>query len=120
VLSFSEALAEELRGTGVHVTAVAPGCVSTEFTEVAGSSEPERRFPHLQARRVAEAALRAHERGRTVTVIGPFYAFLSFAGRFAPRAALRRMMGRALRPAQAAPVGRGSRQADRSGDTRRG
>ncbi|HEV8248680.1 MAG TPA: SDR family oxidoreductase [Gaiellaceae bacterium] len=99
VLSFSEALAEELRGTGVSVTAVAPGFVSTEFTEVAGSREPERRFPHLQPRPVVEAALRAHERGRTVVVVGRVYAFLTFAGRFAPRTALRRLMGRALRPA---------------------
>jgi short-subunit dehydrogenase len=101
VLSFSEALAEELRGTGVAVTAVAPGFVSTEFTEVAGSQEPERRFPHLQPRRVVESGMRAHERGRTVTVIGPFYEFLTFAGRFAPRAVLRRIMGRGLRPAAA-------------------
>ena len=104
VLSFSEALAEELRGTGVTITAVAPGFVSTEFTEVAGSGEPERRLPHLQPRRVVESALRAHERGRTVTVVGPFYGFLTFAGRFAPRALLRRMMGRQLRPAPQQPT----------------
>ena len=105
VLSFSEALAEELRGTDVHVTAVAPGFVSTEFTEVAGSSEPERRFPHLEPKRVVESALQAHESGRTVKVIGPLYSFLTFAGRFAPRAALRRMMGRALRPGTPAQEG---------------
>lgn len=98
VLSFSEALAEELRGTGVRVTTIAPGFVSTEFAQVAGSHEPERRFPHLQPRRVVESALRAHDRGRTVKVVGALYSFLTFAGRFAPRAALRRMMGRALRP----------------------
>jgi short-subunit dehydrogenase len=98
VLSFSEALAEELRGTGVRVTTIAPGFVSTEFAQVAGSHEPERRFPHLQPRRVVESALRAHDRGRTVKVVGGLYSFLTFAGRFAPRAVLRRMMGRALRP----------------------
>jgi hypothetical protein len=66
---------------------------------VAGSGEPERRLTHLQPRRVVESGLRAHARGRTVTVVGPFYEFLTFAGRFAPRALLRRMMGRQLRPA---------------------
>ena len=101
VLSFSEALAEELRDTGVHVTAVAPGFVTTEFTQVTGSRDPERHFPHLEPRRVVESALRAHERGRTVKVIDSRYALLTFAGRFAPRAALRRTMGRALRPTPA-------------------
>jgi uncharacterized protein len=101
VLSFSEALAEELRGTGVQVTAVAPGFVSTEFTDIAGSHKAERRFPHLEPRRVVESALRAHERGRVVKVVGPVYAFLSFAGRFAPRAVLRQIMGGALRPVPA-------------------
>jgi uncharacterized protein len=105
VLSLSEALAEELRGTGVRVTAVAPGFVSIDSTGVARSPHPPRRLPHLKPRRVVESALRAHDRGRAVKVIGPFYAFLSLAGRFAPRAALRRMMGRAFRPAPALPAG---------------
>ena len=98
VLSFSEALAEELRGTRMRVTAVAPGFVSTEFADVAGSHEPERRFPHLKAERVVASALRAHDRGRTVKVVGALYTFLTLAGRFAPRAVLRRLMARLMQP----------------------
>lgn len=98
VLSFTEALAEELRGSGVRVTAVAPGFVATGFASAAGSEHAERRFPHLQARRVVEDALRAHDRGRTVTVIGGVYRFLTSSGRLAPRFVVRRMMREVLKP----------------------
>lgn len=101
VLSFSEALAAELRDTDVHVTVVAPGFVRTEFTMLAGSESAQRHFPHLDAEDVVRSALRAHDRGRVVKVVGSLYAVLVFAGRFAPRALLRRTMEWAMRPARA-------------------
>jgi short-subunit dehydrogenase len=39
VISFSEALSEELRGSGVSVTAYCPGPVATEFARTAGNAE---------------------------------------------------------------------------------
>jgi uncharacterized protein len=98
MLSFSEALDVELRGSGVRVSVVAPGVTRTGFSDSAGSHYPERRFPHLEAQRVVKAALRAHEHGRTVKVVGAFYAFLTIADRFTPRSVVRRLMGYLWQP----------------------
>jgi uncharacterized protein len=111
VLSFSEALDEELRGSGVRVTVVAPGVTSTRFSDTAGSHYPERRFPHLEAERVVKAALRAHEHGHTVRVVGAFYAFLTIADRFTPRSVVRRLMGYLWRPPPGTTTPRGAETA---------
>ena len=101
VLSFSEALAEELRGTGIVVTALAPGFVKTEFAQVAGSGRAERLMPHLDAERTVAKALRAHDRRQVVRLVGVFYRGLVVAARVTPRAVMRRLLGRLLRPAGA-------------------
>jgi short-subunit dehydrogenase len=111
VLSFSEALDEELRGSGVRVSVVAPGVTSTGFSDTAGSHYPERRFPHLEAERVVKAALRAHEHGHTVKVVGAFYAFLTIADRFTPRSVVRRLMGYLWRPPPGTTTPRGAETA---------
>jgi uncharacterized protein len=55
VLSFGEAIAEELRGTGVIVTVLCPGSTATNFAYVAGTSELA--FFNSAARHVMSAGL---------------------------------------------------------------
>ena len=75
VTSFSEALRAELRGTGVSVTALCPGPVDTEFTEVAnsGHSGPGFNSPDfltVPAERVVREALIGVERDRARVIPG--------------------------------------------------
>jgi short-subunit dehydrogenase len=103
VLFHSEALAEEVRDSGVTVTAVCPGPVHTEFQEV---SEPlfADKLPKavwVGPERVAEDGLRAVERGKRTVIPGGAKVRLAFGpNRVAPaRVALpisRRVMAREL------------------------
>lgn len=88
VLTHTEALAEELRGSGVGVTAVCPGPVPTEFFEV-GRPLVVHRIPRLfwcSPERVAEDGLRALERGAASVVPGsPLVRLFYGPYRTAPR-----------------------------------
>ena len=72
-VSFSEALHEELRRSGVAVTASCPGPVKTEFFEVSGPHPVESFFPkfvHISAERCAKDSLKALDRNRRLVVPG--------------------------------------------------
>jgi uncharacterized protein len=72
VTSFSHALHEELRGTGVKVMVLCPGFTRTEFQARAGvNSGAVPSFMWQEADAVVETALRAYERGRAACVPGP-------------------------------------------------
>jgi uncharacterized protein len=91
VLSFSEALHEELRGTGVTVTAVCPGPVRTEFGEAGGFGGADERIPSfawLSARKVARDALAGFERGDRVVVPGVVNRVAALYGHYTPRSVL--------------------------------
>jgi len=89
VLHFSEAIAEELKGTGVSVTALCPGATDTEFTEVA-NAEGINLFKTIvhSARYVAEKGYAALINDRRVCVPGIINKMLAYiAVRFSPRIA---------------------------------
>jgi short-subunit dehydrogenase len=102
VLSFSEALHEELRGTGVTVTALCPGPVSTEFGEVAGTRARPRHLPgRISAETCARQGIDAAERGEVVYVPGMTSRALVLTSAIIPRPWVRRLSGWFSRPGSA-------------------
>lgn len=87
VLSFSEAIADEVEETGVTVTALCPGPTRSGFQEVAGVTESKlvrmRRIPSSET--VARYGYRAMMRGDRVAVEGFLNRFVALAVRFFPR-----------------------------------
>jgi len=96
VRSFSLALHQELRNTGVTVTCVAPGPVPTRFLERSGASQAWlfRIFPMLDAAGVAERAWRGFRAGRRQVVPGFSARLAVFAAWLMPPAALLPVVGR--------------------------
>jgi len=87
VLSFSEALANELRHTGVTVTCFCPGATHTDFAKRAGV-ENSRIFKQLGAMPADKVALdgyRAVMEGRTLAISGAHNWIVAQSSRFAPR-----------------------------------
>ena len=104
VLSFSEALAEELRGSGVTVTAVCPGPTQTAFAaraQIADTKLFQGRV--LSAAAVAEAGYRAVMRGRPRLVMGLANKLLTFSLRVMPRPLVARLSQRVWSREGAAP-----------------
>jgi short-subunit dehydrogenase len=105
VLSFSEALATEVEGSGVVVSALCPGPVETEFPDVAGTrATPLFRGGRnvLDADAVARAGYDGLMAGRRVVVPGLTNKALVAGSRFAPRrllAALARRLNSTTPPA---------------------
>jgi uncharacterized protein len=99
VLSFTEALAEEVKGSGVRVLALCPGAAKTEMNVFSHNEGLLGKLPSLSADRIVRTALRAVEGGRVVKIVGWLNQMLVFQSRFMPRAVVRWMMGVIAKPA---------------------
>jgi hypothetical protein len=87
VLSFSEAIANELEGTGVTVTALCPGPTATGF-QARTKLEKSRLFKRMKvmdARTVAEMGYRALMSGKALAIPGMMNKVLVQSVRFSPR-----------------------------------
>lgn len=96
VLSFSEALAEENRVTGVRVLALCPGATDTNFFQAADGERPPMRIMETPAQ-VVKTALRALDAGKASVVSGWSNRFVAQSSRFAPRFLVRRIAGKIMR-----------------------
>jgi len=88
VLSLGEALAYELRGTGVTVTTLCPGATATNFFVVAGAKNSvmaKRLRRMMPADLVAQLGMRGLMAGRRVVITGMMNRVVALAGRYAPR-----------------------------------
>ena len=91
LFAFSAALREELKGTGVTVTALCPGVTQTEFRARAGIPEKSR-ASGATADEVARAAVRRTLRGDAVIIPGFANRLFVFLARHAPLRLMPRLM----------------------------
>jgi short-subunit dehydrogenase len=94
VLSLSEALAEETRGSGVTVTALCPGPTTTNFQATANMEKSRLVNERMLAKAddVAKYGVKAMNKGDVVAVPGFMNKFVATSVRFSPRPVVRRLV----------------------------
>lgn len=91
VRSFSEAIAEEVKGTGVKVTALCPGPTSTGFEKAASMGTGSAMFRRsASAADVAKAGINAMKKGKVLCYHSAFTKMASLGERLMPRCITRK------------------------------
>ena len=96
VTSLSEALHEEVRGTGVKVTALCPGLTRTEFQGISNQTGTASEYPAvawLDVETVAREGLEDAAAGKSLSIPGMLYKGLSAVSNVLPRTIARRASG---------------------------
>ncbi|MBO8162420.1 MAG: SDR family oxidoreductase [Brevibacillus sp.] len=110
VLSFTEALANEVKGTGVTVTALCPGPTITGFSERANLEQSKlfQTAGTMSAEEVARIGYQGFLQGKTVVIPGMKNRLLSFSVRLLPRKTVTRIVRhiQELKPAVKRPNAR--------------
>lgn len=96
VLSFSEALHEELRESGVKVSALCPGPVDTDFEKNANMKDSAmfHSLPVSKPEKIARKGYKGLKKGKAVIYAGPVTHWMAFFSRIFPRKWMRKIIGR--------------------------
>ena len=94
VLSFTEAVARELKNSGVTVTALCPGPTDTSFARAAGLGKSllHRIMPPATSMEVAKSGYRAMMKGKTIEIPGIMNKMTAITPRISPRWVVRSLI----------------------------
>ena len=93
LLSFTQALANELKDTGVSATVLCPGMTKTGFAKANGNDDPNIKFNFAMADEVALYAYKAMKSGQVVAIPGVWNKLSAFLPRFLGRNKITNMVG---------------------------
>ena len=85
VLSFSYALAAEVKARGISVTALCPGPVSTEFAAVASAGARKEVLHGKSAEKVVAHCIKRARKGKKAALFAPKWKITAFMSHFIPR-----------------------------------
>ncbi len=98
VLSFTEALAEELSDAGVRVMALCPGPTSTEFNAIAGIPEEDFRTRYaMSAADCVRIGLEDFEKGKRVSITGKTNKLQTWVSWLLPHAVILKAVAKFMR-----------------------